>query len=255
VPIPTADSSATHPSAHPSADSAAAPRWETRLPTLLSVIAGMVDLIGFLTLGHIFTAHITGNIVVLAAVLVSGGALNLAQALAIPVFMLAVAAVWLLTRTTGTRGPRLIRLLLLIQFLLLAAVLTFSVVTHHSANPHGVMAGIAIEIAVSAMACQFALLRLALPGAPSTAVMTGNLTSTVLSLLDTMWSRHPVLEGAARRLRTLLPVVLGFFGGCVAAAIAVTWLGDWVWSLPTVLAGVAVASNQASSRSSRSSQS
>jgi len=38
-------------------------RW---LPTLLSVIAGMVDVIGFLSLG-IFTAHVTGNIVVIGA--------------------------------------------------------------------------------------------------------------------------------------------------------------------------------------------
>ena len=37
---------------------------ESWLPTLLSVIAGMVELIGFLTLG-IFTAHVTGNIVVI----------------------------------------------------------------------------------------------------------------------------------------------------------------------------------------------
>jgi len=149
-------------------------RGETRLPTLLSVIAGMVDLIGFLTLGNIFTAHITGNLVVIAAVLVRGGPLNVAQALAIPVFILAVAATWLLGRAWGRRGPGLTRLLLLIQFLLLAGLLTFSVITNPSVRPHGLMAGIAVMIAVSAMACQFALLRLALPGAPSTAVMTGN---------------------------------------------------------------------------------
>ena len=44
----------------------ASPRFEEWLPTLLSVIAGMVDLISFLSLG-IFTAHITGNIVVIGA--------------------------------------------------------------------------------------------------------------------------------------------------------------------------------------------
>ena len=65
-------------------------RLEERLPPLLSVIAGMVDLIGFFTLGS-FTAHVTGNLVVAAAAAVHGGPWNLAQALAIPVFMLAVA--------------------------------------------------------------------------------------------------------------------------------------------------------------------
>jgi hypothetical protein len=38
-------------------------RLRYQLPPLLSVIAGMVDLIGFLTLGNILTAHITGNLV------------------------------------------------------------------------------------------------------------------------------------------------------------------------------------------------
>ena len=37
------------------------------VPPLLSVIAGMVDLIGFFTVGNIFTAHITGNLVLASA--------------------------------------------------------------------------------------------------------------------------------------------------------------------------------------------
>jgi uncharacterized membrane protein YoaK (UPF0700 family) len=60
--------------------------------------------------------------------------------------------------------------------------LIFSVITKPSADPRGLMATIGAMIAVSAMGCQFALLRLALPVAPSTAVMTGNLTNAVLGL-------------------------------------------------------------------------
>src|SRR5215467_11567033 len=111
------DSTAARAWLRPSDDASALSRLEERLPTLLSVIAGMVDLIGFLTLGNIFTAHITGNLVVAAAVLVRGGPVNLAQALAIPVFMLALAFVWLIARASGRRGPVLARLLLLVQFL------------------------------------------------------------------------------------------------------------------------------------------
>jgi uncharacterized membrane protein YoaK (UPF0700 family) len=190
------------------------PRLERRLPPLLSIVAGMVDL-GFLTLGNLFTAHITGNLVVIAALVVRGGPMNLAQVLAIPVFILAVAAFWLLARASGRRGPGLARLLLLIQFLLLTCVLIFSVMTKPSTNPHGLMAGIAGMIAVSAMACQFALLRLALPGVPSTAVMTGNLTNTVLSLLDTLVLTQPQIAGATERLRGSFHLLIGFFGGCV----------------------------------------
>jgi uncharacterized membrane protein YoaK (UPF0700 family) len=129
-------------------------RLEARLPSLLSVIAGMVDLTGFFTLGHVFTAHITGNLVVAAAAAVHGGPFSLAQALAIPVFMLALAIVWLIAQASHRRGPSLARLLLLVQFLLLVAVLIFSVITKPSTSQHALMAGIAVMIAVSAMACQ-----------------------------------------------------------------------------------------------------
>jgi len=100
--------------------------------------------------------------------------MNMAQSLAIPVFILAVLALWLFSRASGRSDLRLLRLLLLVQFLLLICVLIFSVITKPSANPHGLMAGVAAMMAVSAMACQFARLRLALPVAPSRAVMTGN---------------------------------------------------------------------------------
>jgi uncharacterized membrane protein YoaK (UPF0700 family) len=240
MPMSTTDSGATHSWDRTSEDATALSRLEKRLPTLLSVIAGMVDLIGFLTLGNVFTAHITGNLVVIAALVVRGGKMNLAQVLAIPVFIFAVAAVWLLARASGRRGPDLARLLLLVQFLLLAGVLILSVITKPDSNPHGLMASIAVMIAVSAMACQFALLRLALPVAPSTAVMTGNLTNTVLSMLDTLPRSDRLMKGDTERLRGSLRLLIGFFGGCVVAAAAVSLLGDWAWSFPVALAGVAV---------------
>jgi hypothetical protein len=62
------------------------------LAPLLRVIAGMVDLTGFLNLGNIFTAHITGNLVIAAATPVRGGPLDVAQIVAVPVFILSVAA-------------------------------------------------------------------------------------------------------------------------------------------------------------------
>jgi hypothetical protein len=118
----------------PADNATALSRLEQRLPTLLSVIAGMVDLTGFFTLGNIFTAHITGNLVLAAAAAVRGGPFNLAQALAIPVFMLAVVVVWLIAKASDYRGPVPARLLLVVQFLLLTAVLIFSVFTKPSAT-------------------------------------------------------------------------------------------------------------------------
>jgi len=214
-------------------------RFERRLPVLLSVVAGAVDVIGFLSLG-IFTAHVTGNLVVIAALVVRGGPPNVAQVLAVPVFAAAVGGAWLIARMSGGHGPALASPLLVIQFLLLACVLIFNVVFAPSADRHGLMATVAAMIAVSAMACQFALLRLAVPGAPSTAVMTGNLTNTVLSLLDTVSGGKPLTEGASQRLKKTLGLIGGFFAGCTGGAVALSLLRDWAWSLPVVLAGIAV---------------
>src|SRR5215468_4196454 len=227
--------------ARPPNDPLALSRLEARLPPLLSVIAGMVDLTGFFTLGHVFTAHVTGNLVVAAAAAVEGGPWNLAQALAIPVFMLALALVWLIAQASYRRGPSLARLLLLVQFLLLATLLGFSVVTKPSADPRGLMAGIAVMIAVSAMACQYALFRLAMPRAISTSVMTGNLTNTVLSLMDALPPRRSLMPVDAQRLSRSLYLLIGFLVGCVVAAAAIAVIGDWAWSFPAALAAVAIA--------------
>src|SRR3981189_3596990 len=146
MPMSTADSVVPPGLTRPSHEPLALSRLEARLPPLLSVIAGMVDLTGFFTLGHIFTAHISGNLVVAAPAAGPGRPLNMAQALAIPAFMLAVAVVWLIAQASDRRGSSLARLLLLVQFLLLAAVLIFSVITRPSADPRGLTAGIAVMI-------------------------------------------------------------------------------------------------------------
>jgi uncharacterized membrane protein YoaK (UPF0700 family) len=161
--------------------------------------------------------------VVASAAAVQGGPFDLAQVLAIPVFMLALAVVWLIAQASQRRGPSLARLLLLLQFLLLASVLIFSVIFKPSAG-HALMAGIAVMIAVSAMACQYALLRL---------------SNTVLSLMDLLW-RRPLLPADAGRLSRSLHLLLGFLLGCVVGAAAVSLLGDWAWSLPAALAAVAI---------------
>ena len=235
----TIDSSATHASPRPSEDAHAPSRFQERLPTVLSVIAGMVDLIGFLSLG-IFTAHVTGNIVVVGALIVRHNRVNPAQILAIPVFILAVALTWLIAKASGRSGTGLMRLLLLIQFLLITCLLIFSVITKPSADPRGLMGTIAAMIAVTAMGCQFALLRLTLPVAPSTAVMTGNLTNAVLALVDSSSRNQPLMESDSRRLRGSLHLLIGFFAGCVVAAAAVNYIGDWAWIFPAVLAALAV---------------
>jgi uncharacterized membrane protein YoaK (UPF0700 family) len=160
----TPNSDAVNPRPAASDKAQAPTRLEDRLSPVLSVIAGMVDLTGFLMLGNIFTADVTGNLVV-AAVTVRGGRANLASVLAIAVFICALAPVWLVARASRRAALPLAQLLLVVHLLLLTGVLIFSVIAKPCASPHALMAGIAAMIAVSAMAYQYALFRLAMPRA------------------------------------------------------------------------------------------
>jgi uncharacterized membrane protein YoaK (UPF0700 family) len=97
------------------------------LPSVLSVTAGSVDVIGFLGLGGLFTAHITGNLAILAAHVVSGGAAPLAPMLSVPVFMVVLGLTRLLVGGLEAIGLASLRPLLLLQFLLLAGFLALGV--------------------------------------------------------------------------------------------------------------------------------
>ena len=66
------------------------------LPAVLSVIAGSVDAISFLGLGGLFTAHVTGNLVVLVAHLATGSRAPVANILSVPVFVAALGLTRLL---------------------------------------------------------------------------------------------------------------------------------------------------------------
>src|SRR5258707_6168744 len=63
------------------------------LPAILSATAGAVDVIGFLALGGLFAAHITGNLVVVAAHYATGGFSQVGPLLAVPVFIAVLSVV------------------------------------------------------------------------------------------------------------------------------------------------------------------
>ncbi|MFP3571083.1 DUF1275 family protein, partial [Paraburkholderia sp. SIMBA_030] len=81
------------------------------LPFLLSFTGGYVDTAGFLALGGLFTAHVTGNFVTLGAALISGTSGIIAKLLALPVFCLTIFLPRYVTRRTGTVEDRSLRLM------------------------------------------------------------------------------------------------------------------------------------------------
>jgi uncharacterized membrane protein YoaK (UPF0700 family) len=200
--------------------------WLTRrrspwlLPTVLSTTAGAVDVIGFLALGGLFTSHITGNVVIVAAHYVTGGFSQIGPLLAVPVFMAVMGVVTLAANAIARPGATLLRSLLLLQTALLAAFLLLGAVFDHFTDADSSMAVIAGMFGVAAMATQNVLVKLALKDAPSTAVMTTNITQLTVDLATLVGGRGDAdeLAKARRRARMTFPCILGFVVGCAAGA-------------------------------------
>jgi uncharacterized membrane protein YoaK (UPF0700 family) len=211
------------------------------LPSVLSVVAGSVDVISFLGLGGLFAAHITGNLVVLAAHVVTGTAASLAPILSVPVFI----AVLGLTRlaAAGLEEARHCPLqpLLALQFVLLVSFLAVWVAGGSGLNPSAPTAVVAGMLGVAAMAVQNALVRL-LVGAPATSVMTTDITTLVMDVGAILFRRDPN-EIAYARIRTkrTWPAIIGFTVGCSLGAILEVVIGPWSLALPTGFALLALA--------------
>jgi uncharacterized membrane protein YoaK (UPF0700 family) len=212
------------------------------LPTVLSVIAGSVDAIGFLGLGGLFTAHVTGNLVILAARLVSGSGAPVAPMLSVPVFVAALGLTKLLAGAVERIGFASLRPLLLLQFLLLAGFFILCASAGPRINPDAAMAILAGMLGVSAMAVQNALVQISLKGAPSTAVMTTNITRFMMDVGDVMFGRRPadVAKARDRAMRTW-PTIVGFAVGCGLGATCEAAIGLKSLALPAGLALLAVA--------------
>ena len=97
------------------------------LPSVLGFTAGAVDAISFLGLGGLFAAHVTGNLVILAAHLVDGGVAPVAHVLSVPVFTAALGLTRLLAGGLETLGLATLRPLLALQALLLVGVFVLAV--------------------------------------------------------------------------------------------------------------------------------
>jgi len=92
------------------------------------------------------------------------------------------------------------------------------------------------------MATQNVLVKRALKGAPSTAVMTTNITQLTVDLATLARSRGDAneLAEARSRARMTFPCIVGFVGGFAACAVLEVKLGFWALALPVVLSALAV---------------
>jgi len=212
------------------------------LPTVLSVIAGCTDVISFVGLGGLFTAHITGNLVILAAHIVSGEPAQVALMISVPVFVAALGLTRLLVGGLESIGLASLLPLLLLQFLLLAGFFVVCIAAGSRIDPNSASAIFAGMLGVSAMAVQNALVQVSLKGAPSTAVMTTNVTRFTMDVGEMLLGHDPdELAKSRRRAKHTWPAIVGFTVGCGLGAACEAIVGLWSLMLPTGLALFALA--------------
>jgi uncharacterized membrane protein YoaK (UPF0700 family) len=211
------------------------------LPALLSFNGGFVDTAGFLGLQGLFTAHVTGNFVTLAATLVMGTHGVVAKLIALPEFIAVVALARLAGVALRARGLPALPVLLVAKVCFLLAFFLLAVALGPFPNsdaPAALLTGFA---GIAGMAVQNAVQRVHFAHIPPTTLMTGNTTQAVLDAVDLLRGAEANNAAAVRtRFTHTLRGIVWFAVGCGVAALLYYWVGFWCLALP-VAVGAATA--------------
>ena len=199
----------------------------------LGFIGGYVDTVGFVALFGLFTAHVTGNFVLIGAELSRPSTGHvLLKLLVFPTFIASVALARLIALRCERTGTVASRPLLVTQAVFLTAALAASlgIVDLGPRAPWAMATGL---LMTAAMGVQNAAGRLAWPALTPTTVMTGNVTQVVIDSVD-------LLRGAAGadvkdRLKRFIWPVVAFAAGALAGGVAYMGWQFWALLLPLAL--------------------
>ncbi|SCK30178.1 YoaK family protein [Vogesella sp. LIG4] len=199
----------------------------------LGFIAGYVDTLGFMALFGLFTAHVTGNFVLIGSELARPGHGVLIKLLAFPAFVAGIALARAIVRRheLGEQSP--LAWLYGVQMLLLSGFMLAGVSALPLADSPSAMAIIAGMFGAAGMGVQNAASRLALSALTPTTVMTGNVTQLVIDLLDLASPGHD--PTVAARVRKFLGPIVAFAAGAIGGGFGYVRLSFWALLLPIVL--------------------
>ena len=229
------------------------PRRRDRMLLVLTAGAGCADALGYLGLGHVFTANMSGNTALLGLHVTQGdGAAALRSLTALLAFGLGLAiGAWIAGQSRGGPWPRAVTRALAVETAILAA---FAIASSALGMDRGGLQNHAL-IALSAIAMGMqsaAVWHLGVPGIATT-YLTGTYTSAVTGLVARARSVAPAdareraaTSGAGSpprrggvRLQLLDLVVYGM-GALVGGAVFVRWPAA-VGVLPFAAVGMVVA--------------
>jgi uncharacterized membrane protein YoaK (UPF0700 family) len=191
--------------------------------TILALIAGYVDTVGFVALFGLFTAHVTGNFVLIGAQVAGVGQGMLLKLLAFPAFVVGIALSSVifkfLERSLSAHAGSalyLLQAMLLVSFLVTGLIAT--PITDSSAS----MVLVCGVLGTMAMGVQNARGRLLQVASLPNTVMTGNVTQIVLDVIELI---HRGMAGehgkkVRERLESTLAAMCGFAVGAICGAIA-----------------------------------
>jgi uncharacterized membrane protein YoaK (UPF0700 family) len=214
----------------------------------LGFVAGYVDTLGFVSLFGLFTAHVTGNFILIGAALAdpSENAVLL-KFLTFPAFIVGVALARILIALVEKRGAMPLKSALSLELALLVGFMACGVAAAPVGTHAGPLAMLAGLLGAVGMGVHSATSRLLLGHLPPTSMMTGNVTQIVIDAVDlARGARQPGLDG--RFAKFAMPL-LAFAVGCVTAAFGFRWVGFAALAVPVlILSGLLAGEVPAASR-------
>lgn len=213
--------------------------------TILAAIAGFVDTLSFVALFGLFTAHVTGNFVLIGAAVAGFGQGILLKLIVFPAFLAGVVLSSVLVRSlSGQYAGQCARMLYAVQAVLMFGFCAAGIWATPVSRPDSLEAITAGILGALAMGVQNAHPRLVQRQSVPNTVMTGNVTQTVLDVVDLLSASTPESARVAARARfgKMLPAIIAFALGASIGALAFRYAGFPVLLAPTVvLAWLAVA--------------
>lgn len=215
-------------------------REKAALALMLPIVAGFIDAVGYLTLHHLFTAHMSGNSARLGVLV---GQLNLASAVpmvaAVFLFIFGVAFATTLMEFATRRGVRSITALTLaVQA---AMILVFMVYGSTMIGPHGAVHDhspqgfyVLAALAILSIGFQTCALQRVAGERTRTAYVSGMLTKFAQETVNWFFWLH---DGGERRQPSYLSNALRGGSRQEASARAALFGGIWCFYICGAVAG------------------
>ena len=182
----------------------------TRALLVLTFTTGLVDAVSYLALGRVFTANMTGNVVLLGfGIAGSGGLPVVAPLVSLAAFVVGAGAGGVVVGRLGARHPALVAggLAIEVSLLAVAAVVAAAITVRANAFSGDLL----IALMALAMGARSAIVqRIGVPGMPTTVV-----TMTLAGLASELARTRRPSQDSVR----LLAAVLAMFAGALAGAL------------------------------------